>query len=50
MCSCWFAKQAVQSRIVSVVNFFRNFEIIIFCFVVAMSDLVHDVTVIFPLP
>ena len=28
------------------VNFFRIFEIIIFCFVVAMSDLVHDVEAI----
>ena len=28
-------------------NFFRIFEIIIFCFVVAICDLVHDVEIIF---
>ena len=36
-------QQGVQRRLVLVVNFFRNFEIIIFCFVVTVSDLVHDV-------
>ena len=36
----------VQCRVVLVVNFFRIFEIIIFCFVVAISDLVHYVEVI----
>ena len=30
-------------------NFFRIFEIIIFCFVVAICDLVHDVETIFHL-
>ena len=29
----------VQRRMISVVNFFRIFEIIIFCFVVAICDL-----------
>ena len=32
------------------VIFFRNFEIIIFCFVVAMSDLVYDERAIFHIP
>ena len=31
-------------------NFFRIFEIIIFCFVVAICDLVQDVETIFHLP
>ena len=31
------------------VNFFRIFEIIIFCFVVAICDLVHDVETIYHL-
>ena len=31
-------------------QFFHNFEIIIFCFVVAIFDLVHDVETIFHLP
>ena len=30
-------------------NFFRIFEIIIFCFVIAICDLVHDVEIIFHL-
>ena len=30
-------------------NFFRIFEIIIFCFVVAICDIVHDVETIFHL-
>ena len=34
---------------VLLVNFVRNFEIIIFFFVVAMSDLVHDVEAIYHL-
>ena len=38
--------QGVQPRIISVDNFFR-IEIIIFCFVVAIYDLVHDVETIF---
>ena len=33
----------VQRRMISVDIFFRIFEIIIFCFVVAICDLVHDV-------
>ena len=33
----------LQRRMISVDNFFRIFEIIIFCFVVAIRDLVHDV-------
>ena len=32
------------------VNFFRAFEIIIFCFVVAICDLVQGVVAIFYLP
>ena len=39
----------VQRRMISVDNFFRIFEIIIFCFVVALCDLVHDVETIFHL-
>ena len=39
----------VQHRMISVVNFFCIFEIIIFCFVVAICDLVHDVETIFHL-
>ena len=31
-------------------QFFRIFEIIIFCFVVDICDLVHDVEAIFHLP
>ena len=30
-------------------QFFRNFEVIIFCFVVAICDIVHDVETIFHL-
>ena len=39
----------VQCRMISEVNFFRIFEIIIFCFVFAIYDLVHDVETIFHL-
>ena len=39
----------VQRRMISVDNFFSIFEIIIFCFVVAICDLVHDVETIFHL-
>ena len=40
----------VQRRMISVVNFFsRIFEIISFCFVVAICNLVHDVETIFHL-
>ena len=34
---------------ISVDNYFRIFEIIIFCFVVAICDLVHNVETIFHL-
>ena len=37
----------VQRRMISVVNCFRIFEIITFCFPVAIRDLVHDVETIF---
>ena len=39
----------VQRRMISVDNFFPIFEIIIFCFVVAICDLVHDVETLFHL-
>ena len=39
----------VQRRMNSVDIFFRIFEIIIFCFVVALCHLVHDVETIFHL-
>ena len=39
----------VQRRMISVDIFFRIFEIIIFCFVVAICDLVHGVETIFHL-
>ena len=39
----------MQRRMISVDSFFRIFEIIIFCFVVAICDLVHDVETIFHL-
>ena len=38
--------QGVQNRQVLVINFFPIFEIKLFCFVVAMSDLVHNVDAI----
>ena len=41
------AKHGVQHRMISVDNFFIFFLIIIFCFVVAICDLVHDVETIF---
>ena len=40
----------VQRRMISVVNFFRIFEIVIFCFVVAICDLVHTVEAMYGLP
>ena len=43
----WFSH--VQCKMVLVVNFFRIFEIIIFLFVVAIFDLVHDVEAIYGL-
>ena len=39
----------MQRRMISVVNYFRIIEIIIFCFVVAICDLVHGVETIFHL-
>ena len=39
----------VQHRMISVDNFFIFFKIIIFYFVVAICDLVHDVETIFHL-
>ena len=44
-----YLPHGVQRRMISVDNFFRIFEIIIFCFVVAICDLVHDVETIFHL-
>ena len=38
--------QGVQRRIVLVVNRFHIFEFILFCFVVAVFDLVHNVEAI----
>ena len=35
---------------ISVVNFFRIFEIIIFCFVVAICDLVHAMEALYGIP
>ena len=40
----------VQRKMISVDNFFRIFEIIIFCFVVAICDLVHAVEATYGLP
>ena len=40
----------MQRRMISVVNFLRIFEIIIFCFVVAICDLVHAVEAMYGLP
>ena len=37
----------MQRRMISVDNFFVLFEIIIFCFVIAICDLVHNVETIF---
>ena len=39
----------LQRRMILVVNVFHIFEIIIFCFVVAICDLVYDVETIFHL-
>ena len=39
----------VQRRMISVDNFFRIFEIVILCCVVAICNLVHDVETIFHL-
>ena len=40
----------MQRNMISVDNFFRIFEIIIFCFVVALCDLVHAVEDMYGLP
>ena len=40
----------MQRRKILVVNFFRIFDIIIFCFVVAICDLVHSVEAMYGLP
>ena len=45
-----FHTHGVQRRMISVVNFFRFFEIIMFCFVVAMCNLVHAVDAMYGLP
>ena len=42
-------KHSVQRKMISVDIFFRIFEIIIFCFAVAICDLVHDMKTIFHL-
>ena len=39
----------MQLRMISVDNLFRIFEIIMFCFVVAICGLVHDMETIFHL-
>ena len=39
----------VQRLMISVIILFCIFEIIIFCFVAAICDLVHDVETIFPI-
>ena len=47
---CTLHRQGMQHRMISVVNVFRIFEIIIFCFVVAICDLVHAVEAMHDLP
>ena len=42
--------KGVKRRMVLVVNVFRIFEILNFCFVVAICDLVHDMQTIFRHP
>ena len=42
-------KQGVQCRMVLVVNFFVFLKLYIFCFVVTICDVVHDVESIFQL-
>ena len=44
-----FNSHRVQRRMISVVNFFLIFEIIIFCFAVAICDLVHTVEAMYGL-
>ena len=43
-------EHGVQPKMISVDNLFRIFEIIIFCFVVAICDLVHTVEATYDLP
>ena len=49
MLICSFFVHGVQRRMISVDNIFRIFEIINFCFDVAICDLVHDVKTMFHL-
>ena len=49
LCYLLLSIHGVQRRMISVDNFFHIFEIIIFCFVVAICDLVQDVETIFHL-
>ena len=46
----WEQLHGVQRRMISVVNYFPFFEIIIFHFVVAICDLVHTVEAMYGLP
>ena len=48
--ACIWYNHGVQRRMISVVNFHHIFEIFIFCFVVAICDLVHAVEAIYGLP
>ena len=41
-----FQCKGIQQRMVLVVNFFEILKLLFFCFVVAMSDLVHNVEII----
>ena len=45
-----FTNNGLQRWMMSVVNFFRIFEIIIFCFVFAICDLVHAVEAMYGIP
>ena len=47
---CQGLSHGVQHRRISVDNFFRIFEIIIFCFDVAICDLMHGVWAMHGLP
>ena len=42
----YWGMQGVQRRMILVVNFFVFLKLICFCFVVAVSNLVHDVEVV----
>ena len=50
MILCIIPFHGVQRRMISVDNLFRIFEIIIFCIVVAICDLVHAVEATYGLP